>query len=131
MTVKRTDRLNSLLKEVISEVINRNVKNPAIQGILTVTRVDITKDLRQAKVFISVIGTQEQKAETIKALQSAAGFIAVTASKKVVMRFFPSLTFKLDEGVSKHVRIQEILHDIKEEERTREEPPIEPQDDDE
>lgn len=131
MTVKRTDRLNSLLKEVISEVINRNVKNPAIQGILTVTRVDITKDLRQAKVFISVIGTQEQKAETIKALQSAAGFIAVTASKKVVMRFFPTLTFKLDEGVSKHVRIQEILHDIKEEERTREEHPTEPQDDDE
>jgi len=131
MAIKRTDRLNSLLKEVISEVINRNVKNPCISGILTVTRVDITKDLRQAKVFISVIGSDEQKSETIKALQSAAGFIAVTASKKVVMRFFPTLTFKLDEGVSKHVRIQEILHDIKEEESTREDHPIETQDDDE
>lgn len=120
MAIKRTDRLNSLLKEVISEVINRNVKNPSISGILTVTRVDITKDLRQAKVFISVIGTEAQKEETIQALQSAAGFIAVTASKKVVMRFFPTLTFKLDDGVNKHVRIQEILKDIKEEERTRE-----------
>jgi ribosome-binding factor A len=131
MTIKRTDRLNSLLKEVISEVINRNVKNPSITGILTVTRVDITKDLRQAKVFISVIGTDEQKAETINALQSAAGFIAVTASKKVVMRFFPTLTFKLDEGVSKHVRIQEILQEIKDEESSREESSTPPSVDDE
>lgn len=131
MAIKRTDRLNSLLKEVISEVINRDVKNPCISGILTVTRVDITKDLRQAKVFISVIGTDEQKAETIKALQSAAGFIAVTASKKVVMRFFPSLTFRLDEGVNKHVRIQEILKEIHDEESSREVQPSEPSEDDE
>jgi ribosome-binding factor A len=109
MAVKRTDRLNSLLREVISEVIHRDVKNPHINTIITVTRVDITKDLHFAKVFTSVIGTPIQKEETIQALQKAAGFIAVTASKKVTMRYFPELTFKLDDGVDKQMRIEELL----------------------
>ena len=109
---QRTDRLNSLLKEVISEVIRRDVRNPHVNELVTVTRVDITKDLHFAKVYISVIGTDEQKAETIQALESAAGFIAVNASKKVTMRYFPALTFKLDDGVEKHMRIEELLGEI-------------------
>jgi ribosome-binding factor A len=112
MAVKRTDRLNSLLREVISEVIHREVKNPHINTIITVTRVDITKDLHFAKVFTSVIGTPIQKEETIEALQNAAGFIAVTASKKVTMRYFPALTFKLDDGVDKQMRIEELLKHV-------------------
>ncbi len=57
MAVKRTDRLNSLLKEVISEVIRREVRNPHVNELVTVTRVQISKDLHYAKVYISVIGT--------------------------------------------------------------------------
>lgn len=112
MQKQRTDRLNSLLKEVISEVIRIDVRHPDVHRLLTVTRVDITKDLHYAKVYISVIGTTEEKAKTLKALQSAAGFIAVNASKKVVMRYFPALTFKLDDGVEKHMRIEELLSEI-------------------
>lgn len=112
MAKQRTDRLNSLLKEVISEVIRRNVRNPHVTELVTVTRVEITKDLHYAKVYVSVIGSTEAKANTINALQSASGFIAVTASKKVVMRYFPALTFKLDEGVDKHMRIEELLSEI-------------------
>lgn len=119
MTIQRTDRLNSLLKEVISEVIRRDVRNPHVNELLTVTRVDITKDLHHAKVYISVIGTPEQKAETIAALQTAAGFIAVQASHKVVMRYFPALTFKLDDSVERHMRIEELLKEIKDEKQTR------------
>src|ERR1700751_3315235 len=112
MAKQRTDRLNSLLKEVISEVIKRDVRNPHVNELVTVTRVQITKDLHYAKVFISVIGTDQAKAETLIALQSAAGFIAVNASKKVVMRYFPALTFKLDDSVDKHMRIEELLGKI-------------------
>lgn len=112
MAKQRTDRLNSLLKEVISEVIKREVRNPHVNELVTVTRVDITKDLRFAKVYISVIGNKEIKEQTIKALQSAAGFIAIAASKKVVMRYFPALTFKLDDAVEKHMRIDELLGEI-------------------
>lgn len=112
MAKQRIERLNSLLKEVISEVIHREVRNPHVNELVTVTRVDITKDLHYAKVYISVIGNKEEKQKTIDALQSAAGFIAVNASKKVVMRYFPSLTFKIDDAVDKHMRIEELLSQI-------------------
>jgi len=121
MAVQRTDRLNSLLKEVISEVIKRDVRNPHVGELITVTRVDITKDLHYAKVYISVIGTDEQKKETLNALQSAAGFIAVQSSHKVVMRYFPELTFKIDDSVDRHMRIADLLYKINEEREGRQE----------
>lgn len=123
MPKQRTDRLNSLLKEVISDVIRREVRNPHVNTLLTVTRVDITKDLHQAKVYVSVIGTDAQKSETLEALQTAAGFIAVTASKEVVMRYFPALTFKLDDSVDKHFRVEKLLGELNEERSAREEHP--------
>lgn len=116
---QRTDRLNSLLKEVISDVIRKDVRNPHVNELITVTRVEITKDLHYAKVFISVIGNETEKLETVKALQTAAGFIAVTASKKVVMRYFPELTFKLDDSVDKHMRIEKLLGEISHERESR------------
>ncbi|WP_068467781.1 30S ribosome-binding factor RbfA [Candidatus Protochlamydia phocaeensis] len=119
MAVQRTDRLNSLLKEVISEVIKRDVRNPHVTELVTVTRVQISKDLHHAKVYISVIGTEQEKAATIEALRSAAGFIAVNASQKVVMRYFPELTFKLDDSVEKHMRIEELLGKISKERESR------------
>jgi ribosome-binding factor A len=119
MAKKRTIRLNSLLKEVISDVIRKDVRNPHINALLTVTRVDITNDLHYAKVYISVIGTDVQKEETLVALQSAAGFIAVNASKQVVMRYFPQLTFKLDDSVDKHMRIESLLYEINIEQKAR------------
>ncbi len=119
MAVKRTDRLNSLLKEVISEVIRREVRNPHVNELVTVTRVQISKDLHYARVFISVIGSEQDKEETIKALNSAAGFIAVNASKQVTMRYFPELTFKLDDSVDRHMHIEELLGKISKELETR------------
>ena len=115
----RVDRLNSLLKEVISDVIHKEVKNPHVNEFLAVTRVDITKDLRFAKVYISVLGSETEKAETIAALNSAAGFIAVNSSKKVVLRYFPALTFKLDDTVEKQMRIEKLLGKISDEKKAR------------
>lgn len=122
MVKNRVARLNSLLKEVISEVIHREVRNPHVNEFVSVTSVEITSDLQHAKVYISVIGTPQQKEETIVALQSAAGFIAIQSSKKVVMRYFPALTFKLDTSVDKQMRIDSLLGQIKEEQKTRKAP---------
>jgi len=120
MAKNRTARLNSLLKEVISEVIHRDVRNPHVHSLISVTSVDITKDLQHAKVYISIIGSPKEKEETIEALQSAAGFIAVQSSKKVVMRYFPALTFKLDTTVEQQMRIDAVLSQIKKEKDARE-----------
>lgn len=119
MTKQRTSRLNSLLKEVISDIIRKDVRNPHVNELVTVTRVDISKDLHHAKVYISVIGSAVQKEETLEALQSAAGFIAVQSSKEVVMRYFPALSFKIDDSVEKHMRIEELLGKIAAEKDTR------------
>ena len=119
---KRTDRLNSLLQEVLSEVIRKDVRNPDVHPLVSVTRVDITKDLHHAKVYFSVIGTDKEKQETLKALESAASFIAIRASKKVVMRHFPALTFHLDTSVEKHLHIDALIEEIHDEQKSRRTP---------
>ena len=119
MKERRTQRLNSLLREVISDVIQREVKNPNISGLLTVTSVDISRDLHHAKVYISVIGTDAQRSGTIDALNSAAGFIGTTASKQVVLRYFPHLKFVIDNSVEKHIRIDTILKEIEDEKNSK------------
>ncbi len=112
MKNKRLPRLNSLLKEVIAEVIQREVKNPKVAPITSVTRVDISKDLHHATVYVSVLGDQSTKEETLQALTSAAGFIGTLASKKITIRYFPSLHFSLDDSLDKQLRIEELLEEI-------------------
>lgn len=119
MNKKRIERVNSLLKEVLSEVISRDVNNPKIAPFLTITNVDISKDLHHAKVLVSVLGSAKEKEETIQALESAAGFIAITASKKIVLRHFPTLTFKLDSSVDQFLRIDALLGKIHDEQKSR------------
>ncbi len=120
MSERRIERLNSLLKEVISDVIRKEVKNPHLPELITITHVLITNDLRYAKVYVSVIGNEEIKKDTLKALQSAAGFIGVHASRQVVMRYFPELKFILDDSVDKQMRIDALLSEIQDERETRE-----------
>lgn len=119
MPIKRTDRLNSLLKQVLSDVIRAEVRNPHISALVTVTRVEITTDLHYAKVFVSVIGSEQEKEAALAGLQSAAGFIAVHAAKKVVMRYFPDLTFRLDDSVEKYAKIEQKLREIQQEREFR------------
>jgi len=118
--VERTERLNSLLKEVLSEVIRTDVKNPHVGTLITITTVEITKDLHHAKVYVSVIGPEKERKKTIVALQSAAGFISITASRKVVMRYFPALKFILDTTVDQQMKIDSLLKKIEEERESRE-----------
>ncbi len=119
MKKNRLERINSLLKEVIYEVIHKDVRNPHINTFITVTQVETSADLHHAKVSISLIASDAEKKVILEALQSAAGFIAVHASKKVELRYFPKLTFKLDTGIEEFMRIQEILGKIERERGSR------------
>jgi ribosome-binding factor A len=119
MKPKRINRLNSLLKEVITEVILQDLRNPNISKFITITYVEITKDLKHAKVGVSIIASDDEKNKTIKALNQASGFIAVHSSKKVVMRYFPKLSFELDNSVDKLMKIDSILSKINKEKDNR------------
>jgi len=119
MKKNRLSRVNSLLKEVIFEVIQKEVRNPHVTTFVSVTRVDTSADLHHAKVYISMIGSDEEKAKVLSALESAAGFIAVQAAHKVQLRYFPNLVFKLDSAAEDHMKIQKILDDIEKERLSR------------
>lgn len=118
----RIDRLNSLLKEVIAEVVMREVRNPKVNTLVTIKKVEITRDLHHAKVYISLLGSDSEKHNTLKALQSAAGFISTQAAKKVRMRYFPQLTFHLDETLDDEIRIHTLLEQIHDEQSKRNHP---------
>jgi len=120
MTKRRVARLNSLLKEVISEVIHRDIHH--LRGLnehVTITRVEITADLQHAKVFVSVLGKDRDKKEAVFTLQEKAGMIARRSSKKVTLRYFPELTFALDEGLEAELHMEELLAKISSERAAR------------
>lgn len=112
MKFTRQDRLNSLLKEVISEVMHKDIHDPSFPSLITVTKVSVAKDLKHAKVYISVIGSKEEKEKAIKKLIKLRKKIGYIAARKVVMRYFPSLTFILDESLDNYFTIDKILKDI-------------------
>lgn len=120
MKKNRLARVNSLLKEVIFEVIQKEVKNPHVTTFVTVTNVDTSADLHHATVSISMIGTDAEKEKVLAAIQSAAGFIAVNAAKKVQLRYFPTLIFKIDTSADEFLRIEKIIGDIEKERLSRE-----------
>lgn len=120
MKKNRIAKVNSLLKEVIFEVIQKEVSNPHVTTFVVVTQVDTSADLHHAKVYISLLCAEEEKQKVIAALNSAAGFIAVHAAKKAQLRYFPELIFKLDTSLDEQLKIQKILQEIEEERITRE-----------
>ncbi len=113
MERRRLLRLNSLLTEVISETIQREVKDPRVGAFVSVARVEISADLHHAKVYISVIGSDVEKKKSVEALNAAAGFVAVNSSKKVRLRHFPSLRFILDDSVDKLMHVEELLRQVR------------------
>ena len=122
MSKHRMQRVDSLLTEVLSEVVMREVKDPRLPNLITITKVETSNDLHYAKVYFSVIGGEQEKKIAQEVLDQAAGYIAVVASKKVVLRYFPALTFKLDTSIEKHSRIDEILNKIQNEQNSRQSP---------
>lgn len=113
MKSRRLERINSLLREVISEVVMRELKDPTLPTLITVSEVQTSNDLHHAKVMISLLEDDPAKnAKVIETLQKASGYIAIQASKRTELRFFPELVFKLDESTKNYLRIDEILKNV-------------------
>ena len=110
----RTEQIRSLLKTEISDIIRR-LNDPRI-GFVTVTDAEVTADLRHAKVFVSVFGTDEEKQNSFKALHSATGFVRSEFGHRARMKTIPDLSFLPDTSVEHGARIFELLEKIKKEE---------------
>jgi len=111
--MSRHDRISEALKREIGNIIHAELKDPRL-GFITVTRVELTQDLRYAKVFFSVLGKEEEHKKTKEALDSALGFIRRLIAQRIRLRFVPDITFKEDRSAEYSIRIQEALNEIKE-----------------
>jgi ribosome-binding factor A len=114
----RVERLNSFLRQEISDLIQRYVKDPRLGTFVSITAVEITKDMRYAKVFISRYGTDLEKADTIKALESASGYIRHELGERMKTRRIPELSFRLDNTMEKADKVLRIIDGIVSEEKT-------------
>ena len=107
----RLAKINEELKREISNIINYEVKNSNVTGLVSVTKVKITPDLRYAKVFVSVINSKNMK-QTLVGLKAASGFIRSRIAEKINLRITPELVFELDDSMIYGERIDNILKDI-------------------
>jgi len=118
MSQLRTEKVQEFIKQELSKIILTELKDPRI-GFVTVTKVEVTGDLRAAKAYVSLMGSEEQKAATWHALQKAAGHLRSEIGQRIKLRFTPELTLHLDESLAYSARINELLAKIKDEEAGR------------
>jgi ribosome-binding factor A len=113
MTSRRTLRIAEQLRKILSMAIMRDVNDPRIKGMVTVTKVEVAADLRNAKVFITIMGDEKTEALTLKGLNASRGFLQSRIADGVDLRYTPRITFEIDEGVKKSHEVLKILDDIR------------------
>jgi ribosome-binding factor A len=116
MTYKRADRVNALLQRELGMIISEELRDPRI-AFSTVTAVEITSDLRSAKVHVSVLGDDEQIASTMTALDEAKPYLRHEIGKRTELRFVPELTFVNDRSAERSARISRLLREAREQEK--------------
>lgn len=110
---KRSDRLGDLMQKEISEILQRRIKDPRI-GFCTIMRVDVSDDLRHAKIRVSILGSESQKKSTLLGLKSAQGFIRREIGRMLTLRHTPEIVFVLDSSIEDSMRIAQLIDEGKE-----------------
>ena len=109
---RRTRQVGVMLREELDDIIRREVKDPRI-GFMSITNVDVPPDLRTARVYISVLGTDQERRDTLDALRSAAGFIRHHLKPRLRMRQIPDLEFRDDRSMEYAEQISATLRELK------------------
>lgn len=111
----RGGRINEEVRREISVIIRDEIKDPRMTAMVSITEVKVTKDLRYAKVFVSIYGkSEEEKKETFAALKSASGYIRKEVSQRMNLRNTPQILFELDDSISYSMKIEELIEKVKE-----------------
>ncbi len=115
---QRAHRVAELIKQEISSLFQRGLKDPRI-GFVTVTDVEVTRDLRYAKVYISILGDDKAKQESMSGITAALGFIRREVGKHLHLRHTPEISFHFDQSVEYGAHINRILHELNNEKKER------------
>ena len=111
----RVEKIQELIKQETSEIIMRELKDPRI-GFVTVTEVDVSSDLRNAKLYVSILGSDKQIEDTWKGLNSSLGFIRRELAHRIRLKFIPDIKFLMDTSLEYSAHIQELLIKVQKEE---------------
>lgn len=111
---KREDQLSGAIVRELSDLIRTRMKDPRI-GFASITGVELSHDLRYAKVYVSVMGTPEEKSETMRGLGSATGFLRHELAQRLTIRHVPEITFRLDESIARGARVLDLLKEVQKE----------------
>ncbi len=106
----RQEKLGELFAAELSDLLRTRVKDPRV-GFASITHVEVSGDYRHAKIYISVMGSEEEQANTMKALKHATGFLRHELAGRIVLRYMPEIVFKLDTSIEKGTRILELIRE--------------------
>ena len=109
---RRRDRLASLIEEIVGELLQHKIKDPRVAGLTSITRVEVSADLSLARLYVSVMGTEEERKETLRALGRAAGFIRSKLGEELTIRHVPEISFELDRSIEQGDRVLALLNRI-------------------
>lgn len=111
MVFERCQRVAEEMKREIAQILRDELKDPRI-GFVTITSVEVTGDLRYAKVFVSIYENAEEQKQTLQALNSASGFVRREIGKRIKLRYTPEIIFKFDDSIQHGAKIAELLHKV-------------------
>lgn len=105
----RIERINNLLRQEISQLLQRQIKDPRLGSFLAVTEVVTSPDLRLAKIFVSCISSEQEKQEILSVLAAASGFLRSELTKRLRLRRIPELSFQWDDSIERGARLLELI----------------------
>ena len=108
----RIERLNNLIRQEISELLQRQVKDPRLSNFVAVTEVSITSDLKSAKVFVSHMGSDEEKQDTLRVLSAASGFFRNELARRLRIRRIPELSFQWDNSIERGAHLLQLIDEV-------------------
>jgi ribosome-binding factor A len=111
---RRSERVAERIREEVATFLAEDAKDPRIVGLVTVTGVDVTRDLRHAKVFVSIMGSDEERQATLEGLDSAAGHLRSRIGRALRLRVAPEITFRYDESIARAAKIESLLAELRE-----------------
>lgn len=114
MSYPRVKRLSEEIKKIVSNIIRNELRDPRIAPMTSVVEVDVTRDLRYVNIYISVLGSEKEKEDTMEGLIKASGFIRREIGQKIKARYTPEVIFKLDESIEKGIYMYNVITKVNE-----------------
>lgn len=101
-----------MIEEVVGELLQREIRDPRVAGLTSVTRVEVTPDVRFAKIYVSVMGSEEERVATIRALEHATGFVRSKLGEELTIRHVPAVSFQLDRSLEQGDRVLALINQV-------------------